>query len=119
MEKARVVLAENLKALMAARPALDAFPKIVAAGGPSNGTLDRIRRAASGCSVDQLDLLAKVFELQPWQLMTPGLDPTNPPMLVSESEALRALYSGLKGTAEAIEGVLREHGNTRPGPLTS
>lgn len=43
----RDILAANLKALMASRPGLDDFKKIVAAGGPSNGTLDRIRRKAA------------------------------------------------------------------------
>lgn len=74
-ETARSILAENLKALMAARPGLGTFTEIVAAGGPSNGTLDRIRRQESGCSVDQLDLLARVFGLEPWQLLVPNLDP--------------------------------------------
>jgi len=72
-QTARNVIAANLKALMTSRPKLNTFAKITKAGGPSNGTLDRIRRAKSGCSLDQLDLLGDVFNLHPWQFLVPGL----------------------------------------------
>lgn len=92
----RQVLAANLKALMASHKTLDTFPKIVKARGPSNGTLDRIRRMAAGASIDAVDQLAKVYGLEAWQLMVPGLDPTNPPMLSHVTEAQQRLLDQLK-----------------------
>lgn len=69
----RQVLAENLTTLMGERPDLDSFKKITAAGGPTNGTLDRIRRQESGCSIDQLDLLAAAYGCTPADLLSPSL----------------------------------------------
>ena len=71
-ETTRKILADNLRALME-RTAIDTFPKIIAAGGPSNGTLDRIRRQAAGTSVDNLEKLAAVYGVQPWQLLAPDM----------------------------------------------
>jgi transcriptional regulator with XRE-family HTH domain len=67
----RDILAANLRALMAARPDLDTLPKITARSGVSNGTLDRIRRAAVATRVDELARLAAAFGVEPWELLRP------------------------------------------------
>ena len=67
----RHILAANLRALMASRQDLNTLPKITAASGVSNGTLDRIRRAACATRVDELEPLAQAFGVQPWQLLVP------------------------------------------------
>lgn len=110
--QAREVLAENLSALMRERPRLDTFKKIVAAGGPSNGTLDRIRRRKTGCSVT----LARTFDLHPWQLLVPGLQPNNPPLVRDVTDTERRLWERLDGLMKEL-GELREHAHTRPGRL--
>lgn len=73
----RHILAENLRRLMASRPDLDTLPKLTAASGCSNGTLDRIRRAVVATRVDELQPLAKAFGLQPWELLVPWKGATN------------------------------------------
>ena len=88
---------------MDSHASLDRFAKIVKAGGPSNGTLDRIRRMESGCSIDELDKLAKVFELESWQLLVPDLDPTNPPLLAHVSQRQLDLYAKLKSVAKQLD----------------
>lgn len=82
----REILADNLKALMAAKPALDTLKKIVAASGGrlSNGKLDRVRRAASDTDIGTLFDLAQVFDIQPWQLLVENLDPFSLPTLSDE-----------------------------------
>jgi transcriptional regulator with XRE-family HTH domain len=65
-------LASNLRALMASRPDLDTLPKITARCGVSNGTLDRIRRAAVSTRVDQLERLAQAFGVEAWELLRPN-----------------------------------------------
>jgi hypothetical protein len=65
----RDVLAENLKKLMAGTPELSTFPQITKAGGGSNGTLDRIRRKTTATGIDNLEPLARVYGLEPWQLL--------------------------------------------------
>jgi transcriptional regulator with XRE-family HTH domain len=99
----RQILAANLKALMAAHLSLNTFAKIVAAGGPTNGTLDRIRRMESGASIDQLDTLAKVYGLEPWQLLVPDLDPTNPPMLAHVTQRQLEMLERIKQAAKELQ----------------
>ena len=67
----RDILSNNLRALMAARPDLGTLPKITARSGVSNGTLDRIRRAAVSTRVDELERLGKAFGMEPWELLRP------------------------------------------------
>lgn len=77
--KTREALAANFKRLMSANPSLGTLKAITKAGGgnPSNGTLDRINRAASAATVDTLDELAAVFGVETWQLLAPNIDKTN------------------------------------------
>lgn len=74
----RDVLAENLKTLMAGTPGLSRFPDIVERSNKvlTNGTLDRIRRASHATSIDTLAELARVYGIEPWQLLSPGLKVT-------------------------------------------
>jgi transcriptional regulator with XRE-family HTH domain len=67
----RDILSNNLRALMAAHPDLNTLPKITAASGVSNGTLDRIRRAAVSTRIDELERLGRAFGVEPWQLLRP------------------------------------------------
>lgn len=99
----RDILAANLKTLMAARDDLARFPDITEAshGKLTNGTLDRIRRADVGVSVDRLDDLAEVFNLQPWQLLVEGLNPEALPRLADEAFVRR--LKDILQTADANE----------------
>lgn len=63
----RTILAENFKRLMAARGDVS-LKDVTARDGGSNGTLDRIRREASGTTIDSLEKLSQAFEIEPWQL---------------------------------------------------
>ena len=67
----RDILSNNLRALMAARPDLGTLPKITARSGVSNGTLDRIRRAAVSTRVDELERLGRAFGMEAWELLRP------------------------------------------------
>ena len=61
--------------------------------------------------------MAKTVGVEPWMLLTPNMHPTNPPMLVTESEKLMELYRKIETTQEAVAGFLRESGNTGHGDL--
>ena len=67
----RDILAQNLRAFMASRPDLNTLPKITARCGVSNGTLDRIRRAAVSTRVDEIARLAEAFGIEPWEMLRP------------------------------------------------
>ncbi|HOW47323.1 MAG TPA: helix-turn-helix domain-containing protein [Rubrivivax sp.] len=68
----RDILSANLRTLMAARPDLNTLPKLTARSGVSNGTLDRIRRAAVSTRVDELEKLAHAFGIEPCELLRPA-----------------------------------------------
>ena len=68
----RDILSANLRTLMAARPDLNTLPKLTARSGVSNGTLDRIRRAAVSTRVDELEKLAHAFGVEPCELLRPA-----------------------------------------------
>ena len=67
----RDILAANLRAFMATRPDLDTLPKVTARSGVTNGTLDRIRRAAVSTRVDELARLADAFGVEAWEMLRP------------------------------------------------
>lgn len=113
----RDILADNLRRLRDARPHLDTLPKIAAAGGPSNGTLDRIQRRAAGASIDTLERLAAVFELEPWQLLIDGLEPNNPPLVRGTSAAERKVWHRIHSLVREL-GDLREQPHSRPQDLS-
>ncbi len=80
-------------------------------------TLWRVLHGSSEPTLDTVSKLAKAAGLDPWQLLAPDLEPDNPPLLAAQSERLRQVLTNIRNTKEAIEGVLREQGNTRPGEL--
>ncbi len=114
----REVLAENLNRLMDASRDLRTVKQLSARSGVSTGTIDRIRRHEVAAGIDNVGQLAQAFDLEPWQLMVPDLEPTNAPMLAKQDAKLRDLYLKLRSTREAIDGALQAEGNTGPGELS-
>ena len=53
-------------------------------------------------------MLAKVFDVLPWQLLIPGLDPQNPQVLRSMNPAEEALYSRMRDLAKQINELPKE-----------
>ena len=45
------------------------------------GTVSRIKEQRTSVGLDVLEQVAGVFELQAWHLLTPNLDPSNPPVI--------------------------------------
>lgn len=64
--------------------------------------VDRIAKQEHAVSLDTLDDLAKAVGLFSWQLLIPGLDPSNPPhVAITESEVL--LYKRLSELMKATK----------------
>jgi hypothetical protein len=82
---------------MKVRKALNSNPKIAAKIEGSTGTVARIRTAKTHCQLDTLDKLAAAFDMQPWQLLVPGLDPDAYPVLRTLSAGEAEMYERLKG----------------------
>lgn len=104
----RAVLRTNLKALMA---------KALREGNPDLGRQIRLGKKArvgqatigrilsdegEDSGVETVAKLAGAFGLEPWQLMVPGMDPGNPPVLQPVTKAEKELYRRLKEAADEI-----------------
>lgn len=66
-----------------------------------------VQRAISGrhaTTIDTLDEISRAAGLQPWQLLTPGLDPANPPVYVM-TKAERDLYARVRAEFEQLPPV--------------
>lgn len=96
----RAVLAKNLAALRKAHPDLSGQRKLAKKAGIGEGSVWRAAKGGVGVSIDTLRALARAFGLQPWQLLVPGLDPNNPPLIQAMTEDERRLYALLKQAAK-------------------
>lgn len=94
-------LAENLRVLMAATPELGSNPKL---GAKTKLGVSAISRLVNGhnATLDTLDKLADAFHIQVWQLLMPGLDPKNLPVVQPVSQKEQALYDRIKEAAKEL-----------------
>jgi hypothetical protein len=96
----RDILSDNIKSLMhhhgiASQNALSKLAKI------DQTTIGRMLAKRHAAQVDKIQAIARVFDLDTWQMLVPHLDPSNPP--VSQITAIeKDLYDRLRQAAEAI-----------------
>lgn len=103
----REVIAANLAALMAASretKTIVAVQEATARHGNQVGksTIDRVLKGTTALNIDNLETIAKVFGLDPWQLLVPAMQPKNPPVLKSVGEAEDKLYRRIEALASEI-----------------
>lgn len=113
----REILRENLQALMkksARYQSLSTIKKIAAAsnGVLANGTVGRMVKGDSATDIDKLGELAKVFELQAWQLLVPGIKAEALPVLAD-----RKYLAELREVVRAEQSPAVEHAS-EPKRLT-
>jgi len=98
----RIVLAHNLKTLMAGEDDAGSQSALKRRSGVSQATIGRIERMEVDARIDTVQQIACAYGLEAWQLLVPGLNPSNPPMLRSASEEERTLYERLRVTVEDL-----------------
>jgi transcriptional regulator with XRE-family HTH domain len=98
----RAVLARNLRNLMATKAGPRSQTALRKKSGVAQATIGRILKQETEAGVETVDRLAKAFGLEGWQMMVPGMDPTNPPVLMAATPAEKALYDRLRATVEDI-----------------
>lgn len=91
---ARLVLAANIERLrQAATPPLNyqALERATAMKGHRVGksTLHRAATGAAPLNLDNLEAIAKVFGLSPWQLLVPNIQPGTSPRLDADGDQVR------------------------------
>lgn len=88
------ILADNLRKLMKASKDLTSQADVGAKAGVNQRTVGRILNQEHFPTLDILEAIAGVFKLEPWQLLVPNLDPSNPPaapLTRSEADAMTAI----------------------------
>lgn len=96
----RTVLAQNLKALM--RHGDLTQSALGKKAGVAVSTIGRILVEKHAPDIDTLHAIGYALNMTPWQLLVPGLDPTNPPILQNATPEERELYSRLRAAAEIL-----------------
>lgn len=88
----RTVLWANVSALMRERYGKENLTQLATDAKVGPGTASRLKAMDTFAQLDTIEKIAAAFGLQPWQLLVPGLEPGNPPVLRDASPAERKLY---------------------------
>ena len=101
----RLVLRENLLALMKnnadeGQSALSRRSKV------AQSTIGRIlAEKGENARVETVERIANAYGLHAWQLLIPGLNPKNPPMLRVQGDVEKALYARLEDALEGLKNL--------------
>jgi transcriptional regulator with XRE-family HTH domain len=93
------ILAENVRALMDAnKMTLGTQPKVAKAtrGKLDQTTISRVLAAKHRVQIDTLQALDEAFDVEPYQLLIPGLNAKNPQVLRALSPVEEKLYKVLE-----------------------
>jgi len=108
------ILWENVSTLMIARYGKENLGRMATDAGLGPATMTRLKQAETSTGIDIVAAIAKVFHLQPWQLLVSDLSVASPPALTSGSDAWpfpsidRARFEALQDEQRIeIQGVVR------------
>lgn len=109
------ILWENVSTLMVARYGKENLGRMATDAGLGPATMTRLKQAETSTGIDIVAAIARVFHLQPWQLLVSDLSVSSPPALSSGSEAWpfpsidRARFEALQAEQKIeIQGVVRK-----------
>lgn len=95
------VLWENLQALMNHHFEKENLSELHRRSKIGLASLDRIKKRETSVGIDTLEKLADVFGLQAWHLLTPRLNPLNPPVIwLTQTE--HELYERMRKAAQQL-----------------
>lgn len=101
------ILAQNIKALLIGKHGPRTQSELAKKSGVAQATIGRLLRSEASATAETIAALAAAYELEAWQLMVAGMDPSNPPVLMPVSKAERALYDKLREAAFGIAALER------------
>lgn len=98
------MLRQNLKLLMVTtKDGPNSQSALRRKSGVAQATIGRIlSERGENARIETIDRLARAYGLEGWQLLVPGMDPSNPPVLRAASKEEQALYERLRQAAEDI-----------------
>lgn len=92
----------NLEKLMKADRDLNSQPKVAAASKVAQSSVGRILRGEQSPTLDMVHALAAAFDLEPWQMLVPDLEPGNPPITKQIDDRQRELWQQFKVAAQKL-----------------
>ncbi len=98
------ILAGNLRRLMDASSALRTQQAVAKAtrGVVNQTTVGRILSRKHNPTASTVAALARAFDLSPWQLLVPDIDPANPPTLRTAEGAEAEFYRRMQALAAEL-----------------
>lgn len=109
MHSLKAAIWENISGFMALRWGRENTSRLAREAGLGLATINRLKQQETSTGVDVLEKIAHVFEVQVWQLLVPGMDPKNPPVLkvggTTELEFYKALES-IRAQVQELESKL-------------
>lgn len=97
----KLVLWTNVSALMLDRYGKINMQRLSKEAGVGIASIQRMRDENTSIGIDIVAKVASAFDLLPWQLLFPSLDPKNPPVLCITNEE-RNLYNRLRIAAQEV-----------------
>lgn len=112
----REILAANLALLRQKYPQFSSAPALERATarleenkqGKRVGrtTVQRMLDGTTPVNIDYIESVARVFGLDAWQLLVPGMSPKHPPVLRSVGPAEDEIYRKLEAAKQALDAAL-------------
>lgn len=99
----RKVVWENVAGFMTLRWGRENLNKLAKAAGIGAATVARLKTQETHTGVDVLEKIAHVFEVQVWQLLVPGMDPKNPPVLKVGGRTELEFYKALESIRKQVD----------------
>lgn len=65
-------------------------------------TIGRLLRGEQSPTLDMVERLAQAFDLEPWQMLVPELDATNPPITKQIDDQQRQLWEKFRHAAQEL-----------------
>jgi hypothetical protein len=87
------VLWDNISALMEHHWQGENLTRLAREADIGPGTATRIKKQKTSVGIDVVERLSRLFGLEPWQLLVPGFDAFNPPVLMPMSQRERDFYN--------------------------
>jgi len=97
----KLILWENVSALMRHHWGKTNLKRLSSEAQIGLASCDRMKKQKTSVGLDILEAVAEVFELQAWHLLTPNLDPGNPPVIYLTREEAE-LYQRFRKSARDL-----------------
>ena len=99
----RVVLWTNVQALMRHRYGSENLTAFARDCGIGPGSASRLKAQETSVGLDLLQKIGTEFDVAPWQLLVPGMEPGNLPVIQPVSASERRLYARFLQFRKALE----------------